>query len=53
MELCELSAKDLINPRKQLIMDRSDFPLTIRFGESTYILVVTKNDKVLLQKPLV
>lgn len=45
----ETSAKP---SRKQLTLDRGDLPLTVRYGESTYILVVTKTEKLLLQKPL-
>jgi len=41
-----------LQPRKMLTMDRSDFPLTVQYGETTYVLISTKSKKLLLQKPL-
>lgn len=38
--------------RKQLTLDRKDLPLRVQYGGTDYVLVVTKSDKLLLQKPL-
>ena len=37
--------------RHEIRVDRSHLPLTVHFGEKTYILVVTRSNKLLLQKP--
>jgi len=37
--------------RNEVSVDRSQLPLTIHFGDKTYILVVTRSNKLLLQKP--
>jgi len=52
MDISELLETSFIKPRKRLTLDRNDLPLTVRYGESTYVLVVTKSEKLLLQKPL-
>ncbi|MBL0224848.1 MAG: hypothetical protein IPQ16_04495 [Geobacteraceae bacterium] len=52
MDFSELRAASSKPPRKQLTLDRKDFPLTVRYGETVYVLVVTKSEKLLLQKPL-
>jgi len=52
MNISELLEMSVIKPRKLLTLDRNDLPLTVRYGESTYVLVVTKSKKLLLQKPL-
>lgn len=41
-----------LNARKPLILERDDFPLSIQYGDTGYVLVLTRNDKLLLQKPL-
>jgi hypothetical protein len=41
-----------IRSRKQLTLERRDLPLTVQYGDTTYVLVVTKTEKLLLQKPL-
>jgi hypothetical protein len=38
-------------PLKDISLDRENFPLTVRYGNKTYILVLTKSNKLLLQKP--
>jgi hypothetical protein len=52
MNISELRTTSITRPRKQLDLDRSDFPLTVQYGETTNVLVVTKSEKLLLQKPL-
>ncbi len=52
MEISERRDSSSTSTRKQLTLDRSDLPLTVRYGETTYVLVVTKTEKLLLQKPL-
>lgn len=53
MDISELRESHAVKvPRKQLTLDRNDLPLTVRYGETTYVLVVTKTEKLLLQKPL-
>jgi hypothetical protein len=52
MEISEHRETSVIKPRKLLTLDRNDFPLTVQYGESTYVLVATKSKKLLLQKPL-
>jgi hypothetical protein len=52
MDISEFWKTSFVKPRKLLTMDRNDFPLTVQYGESTYVLVVTKSEKLLLQKPL-
>jgi hemin uptake protein HemP len=37
--------------RKHLSLQRQNFPLTINYGEKTYVLVLTRSGKLLLQKP--
>jgi len=37
--------------RHEIRVDRSQLPLTVHFGEKTYILVLTRSNKLLLQKP--
>jgi hypothetical protein len=52
MEISELREASAVRTRKMLTLDRNDFPLTVQYGETLYVLVVTKNKKLLLQKPL-
>ncbi|HIJ97384.1 MAG TPA: hypothetical protein HPP94_16960 [Desulfuromonadales bacterium] len=52
MDIYELREVDTIKPRKLLTLERKDLPLTVQYGETTYVLVVTKSEKLLLQKPL-
>ncbi|MFZ4855554.1 MAG: hypothetical protein ACOYL3_04090 [Desulfuromonadaceae bacterium] len=52
MEISEFKETDPVPSRKRLTMARNDFPLTVQYGETTYVLVVTKSEKLLLQKPL-
>ena len=52
MDITEIWATRSITSQKLLTMDRKDFPLTVQYGETTYVLVVTKSEKLLLQKPL-
>jgi len=52
MDISELKDEVLFKSRKLLTLDRKDFPLTVRYGDTTYVLVVTKSEKLLLQKPL-
>ena len=37
---------------KSLILKSTDMPLTVQYGETVYVLVLTKSGKLLLQKPL-
>jgi hypothetical protein len=53
MDISEFNVTDPVKSKKRLTMARNDFPLTVQYGETTYILVVTKSEKLLLQKPLV
>jgi len=52
MNISEFTVTSTVPPRKMLTMDRSDFPLTVQYGETTYVLIATKSKKLLLQKPL-
>jgi len=52
MDISELRETSTIKLRKLLTLYRNDLPLTVQYGESTYVLVVTKSEKLLLQKPL-
>ena len=36
--------------KKQLVVDKSDFPLSILYNGKEYILILTKNDKLILNK---
>jgi hypothetical protein len=38
--------------RSELRLSRTDLPLMIRLDDKAYVLVLTKGDKLLLQKPL-
>jgi len=52
MDLTKLNDTNTASPRKLLTLERKDLPLTVQYGETTYVLVVTKSEKLLLQKPL-
>lgn len=52
MDISKTLETSAIRPRRLLTLDRKDFPLTVQYGETTYVLVVTKTEKLLLQKPL-
>jgi hypothetical protein len=52
MDISELKETSPVKSLKRLTMARADFPLTVQYGETTYVLVVTKSEKLLLQKPL-
>lgn len=52
MDISTLREERTITSRKLLTLDRKDLPLTVRYGDTTYVLVVTKTEKLLLQKPL-
>ena len=52
MQLHQTSRETSKPQHNHLKMDRKDLPLTISYGEKTYILIVTKSEKLLLQKPL-
>jgi hypothetical protein len=34
------------------MLEGTDFPITVKYGETNYVLVLTKSKKLLLQKPL-
>jgi hypothetical protein len=53
MDISELRETTAIKTRTLLTLNRNDLPLTVQYGESTYVLVVTKSEKLLLQKPLI
>ncbi len=38
--------------KKELALKREELPLVIRFQEKKYVLFLTKNDKLILQKPI-
>jgi len=38
--------------RPVLRLSRAELPLMVEFDDKTYVLVLTKSDKLLLQKPL-
>jgi hypothetical protein len=52
MDISDLKETSSVKSRKRLTIARVDFPLTVQYGETTYVLVVTKSKKLLLQKPL-
>ena len=52
MEMSELRETPPVSRRTLLKLERGDLPLAVQYGESTYVLVVTKTGKLLLQKPL-
>lgn len=35
---------------KQLVVDKDDFPISIQYSGKKYILILTKNDKLILNK---
>jgi hypothetical protein len=37
--------------RSVLRLSRADLPMMVEFDQTTYVLVLTKSDKLLLQKP--
>jgi hypothetical protein len=37
----------------EVYLTRKDFPLTVQYDDKTYILVLTKSNKLLLQKPII
>jgi hypothetical protein len=38
--------------KKALVIKSDDLPLTIAYGDKKYVLLLTKNDKLILQKPI-
>ncbi len=52
MDISEFKETGTVKSKKRMTMARRDFPLTVQYGETTYVLVVTKSEKLLLQKPL-
>lgn len=52
MTISDYKVPVTVPARKVLTMDQSDFPLTVQYGDTTYVLVATKGKKLLLQKPL-
>lgn len=38
--------------KKELVLKANDMPLIIRYGEKKYVVILTKNDKLILQKPI-
>jgi hypothetical protein len=52
MQLSKYNDETSKPQHNHLKMDRKDLPLTISYGEKTYVLIVTKSEKLLLQKPL-
>jgi hypothetical protein len=40
------------NDRAVLRLNKSELPLMVEYDDKTYVLVLTKSDKLLLQKPL-
>jgi|GEM_PF-3512427 len=51
MKTCEVEAKEK-KERKELVLKAKDMPLIIRYGEKKYVVILTKNDKLILQKPI-
>lgn len=38
------------DPRRELLLDSKDFPITMVYKGKRYILILTKNDKLILNK---
>lgn len=36
--------------KKEIILDKRDFPMTMNYNGKRYILILTKNDKLILNK---
>lgn len=45
-------AKEPVAPIKSVTLERQNLPLTIKYDDKTYILVLTRSNKLLLQKPI-
>lgn len=52
MDLTRVNDTRIMTSRKLLKLDRTDFPLHLQYCGTTYVLVVTKGGKLLLQKPI-
>ena len=45
-------SKEPVVPLKSVTLERQNLPLTVKYDDKTYILVLTKSNKLLLQKPI-
>jgi hypothetical protein len=52
MIISKLTVATFKAPRNLLTLDCNDFPLVVQYGNTNYVLVLTKSKKLLLQKPL-
>jgi hypothetical protein len=41
-----------VRERLEVHLTREDLPLTVQYDDKTYVLVLTKSNKLLLQKPI-
>jgi hypothetical protein len=48
MKITESKERDSV--KKELVLEKSDLPLTIVYKDRKYTLLLTKNDRVLLNK---
>ncbi len=48
MKLLETKDKNVV--KKELVLEKSDLPLTVIYKDNKYVLLITKNDRVLLNK---
>lgn len=48
MKFTESKDKNLV--KKELVLEKRDLPLTIIYKDKKYVLLLTKNDRVLLNK---
>jgi hypothetical protein len=51
MNTTDASTLAVPGDRSVLRLSRADLPMMVEFDQTTYVLVLTKSDKLLLQKP--
>jgi hypothetical protein len=52
MKVCETFEEKDGKEKKELVLKAKDMPLIIRYGDKRYVVILTKNDKLILQKPI-
>lgn len=45
-----LEIKEMDSSKKELSLERGDLPMSIIYKEKRYVLILTKNDKLILNK---
>lgn len=52
MDILKIANTDKNSSKKVVVLKKEDLPLTIEYKDRRYVLILTKNDRLILQKAI-